>query len=173
VAWYQALILGLQIAIEMGINDLDVYGDLQLVINQLLKEFRVKKDDLVPYQKHALPLLDRLETVKLEHVPRGANKIADALVSPAATLALGAKENIKGPVCRQWVVTPPADGGEEELKVVSACAVDKEDWRQPLIDYLKHGKLPSVVRHKTEIQRRASRFLYYKGTLYRCSFLNL
>ena len=61
----------------------------------------------------------------------------------------------------------------EEVKTVSVYEVDEEDWHQPLIDYLEHGRLPSELRHKTEIQRRASRFLYYKGTLYRCSFLGL
>jgi len=35
---YQALILGLQMAIGMWIKDLDVYGDSQLVIKQLLEE---------------------------------------------------------------------------------------------------------------------------------------
>ena len=33
MAEYQALILGLQMALEMGVKDLDVYGDSQLVIN--------------------------------------------------------------------------------------------------------------------------------------------
>jgi len=33
VVEYQVLILGLQLAIEMGIKDLNVYGDSQLVIN--------------------------------------------------------------------------------------------------------------------------------------------
>jgi len=127
VAEYQALRLGLQMVIEMGIKDLDVYNDLQFVINQLLKEFRVKKDDLIPYHKHALRLLDRLENVKLERVPRSANMIADALAKLTATLALGAKENIKVPVCGHWVVTSLDDGGEEEVKVVFACVVDKED----------------------------------------------
>jgi len=41
VAEYQALILGLQMAIGMGIKDLDVYGDSQLVITQLLEEVEV------------------------------------------------------------------------------------------------------------------------------------
>jgi len=48
-----------------------------------------------------------------------------------------------------------------------------KDWRQLLIDYLEHRRLPSESRHKTEIQVRASRFLYYNGTLYRRSFLRL
>jgi len=79
----------------MGIKDLDIYGDSQMVINQLLKEFRVKKDYLIQYHKHALWLLDWLETAKLEHIPRGANKMADALANLTATLAVGVKESIK------------------------------------------------------------------------------
>jgi len=47
----------------------------------------------------ALRLLDRLDIVKLEHVPRGANKMADALVSLVATLELGAEEEMTIPVC--------------------------------------------------------------------------
>jgi len=49
VAEYQALILGLQMAMAMGIKDLDVYGDSQLILNQLLEEFEVKKDLTTPH----------------------------------------------------------------------------------------------------------------------------
>jgi len=52
----------------------------------------VKKDYLIPHHKNVLQLLDKLETVKLEHVPRSANKMADALANLVATLALGAKK---------------------------------------------------------------------------------
>ena len=62
MAEYQALNLGLQMATEMGIKDLNIYGDSQLVINQLLEEYEVKKEDLVSYHKHALRLLDRFWT---------------------------------------------------------------------------------------------------------------
>ena len=84
-------------------------------------------------------------------MPGSAHKIADVLANFAATLTLGAKENIKVPVCGQWVGTPPDDDEEEEVNVVSTCTVNKEDWRQPLIDYLKHRKLPSDMSHNTEI----------------------
>jgi len=43
VAEYQALSLGLQMTIEMGIRDLSIYGDSQLVVNQLLDEYEVTK----------------------------------------------------------------------------------------------------------------------------------
>ena len=63
-----------------------------MIINQQLDEYEVKKEDLVPYHKQALRLLNKLEMVKLEHVPRSANKMADALANLAATLALGQKK---------------------------------------------------------------------------------
>ncbi|KAL0439550.1 UNVERIFIED_CONTAM: hypothetical protein Slati_2438000 [Sesamum latifolium] len=48
--------------------------------------------------------------------------------------------------------------------------VEEEDWRQPLVDYLKYGKLPNDPRWRTDTRQRAIRFIYYKGTLYRRSF---
>ena len=53
MAEYQALILGLQMAFRMGIKDLDIYGDSQLVIKQLLEEYEVKKHDLISYYRCA------------------------------------------------------------------------------------------------------------------------
>ena len=69
----------------------------------------MKKDDLIPNNKNALQLLNKLETVKLEHVPRSANKMADVLANLATTLALGVEQSITIPVCSEWVVTPPVD----------------------------------------------------------------
>ncbi|KAM2220843.1 hypothetical protein ACFX1S_019993 [Malus domestica] len=73
VAEYQALIIGLQMAINMEITALEIYGDSKLIINQLLIEYEVRKDDLVPYFRLAMQLLQRFEAVTLEHVPRKEN----------------------------------------------------------------------------------------------------
>ena len=57
-----------------------------------------------------------------------------------------------------------------DTNVISVLLVDTEEWRQSLIDYLEQGRLRDDPRHRSEIRRRAHRFLYYKGTLYRRSF---
>ena len=62
------------------------------------------------------------------------------------------------------------EGDDTESNVVSVLVIEKKNWRQPLIDYLEHGKLPNDPRHKTEVKRRAPLFIYFKGTLYRHSF---
>uniref|UniRef100_A0A2N9HVR6 Uncharacterized protein n=1 Tax=Fagus sylvatica TaxID=28930 RepID=A0A2N9HVR6_FAGSY len=144
VAEYQALIAGLQMALDMKISYLEVYGDSKLVINQLLTHYEVRNEGLVPYFRLATRLIEEFDGISLEHIPRSENKIADALANLATTLALSARRKVS--------------------------VVEDEDWRQPLIDYLEHGKLPDDSRHKTEVRRRAPRFIYYKDTLYRRSF---
>ena len=49
VAEYQALIIGLQMALEMEITEVEIYGDSKLVVNQLLNIYEVKKEDLIPF----------------------------------------------------------------------------------------------------------------------------
>ena len=54
------------------------------------------------------------------------------------------------------------DEHEEEVKIVSIYEIDKEDYCQPLIDYLDYEKLPSESKNKTKIQQGASSFLCTK-----------
>ncbi|CAM9002129.1 unnamed protein product [Rhodiola kirilowii] len=173
MAEYQALLLGLQMARQIRIDEMDIYGDSQLVINQVLGEYEVRKDDLIPYHRHATQLLNEFDSISIGHVPRSANKLADALANLAANLAQGAEETMSIPVCNRWVV-PPLEENEENMEssnVVYAYEIEREDWRQPIINFLDHQKLPTDPRHKAEIRRRAPRFIHYKGTLYRRSFL--
>ena len=59
---------------------------------------------------------------------------------------------------------------EEQANIIYVCLVEKEDWWQVIIEYLQHGRLSDDKRHKTEVRRRAARFIYYKDTLFRRSF---
>jgi len=77
------------------------------------------------------------------------------------------------PVCGYSIVPPNDENSEEDVNMIYVLEIDTEQWRQPIIEYLEHGKLPSDPRHKTQIRRRALSFLYYNGTLYRHYFLGL
>ncbi|KAI3467894.1 hypothetical protein Pfo_024557 [Paulownia fortunei] len=101
------------------------------------------------------------------------NKQTDALANLTSTLAMPEGE-ARVPICRSWAVPPIFEDEncdeDEENHVVEVFEVEKEDWRQPLIDYLKYEKLPDDPRQRVDIRRRAARFIHYKSTLYRRSF---
>ncbi|XP_049394584.1 uncharacterized protein LOC125858841 [Solanum stenotomum] len=171
VAEYQALIVGLEMAVDMKQLNLQVFGDSQLVINQLLGSYEVKKPELRPYHDYAQKLIGWLGDVTLQHVRRTENKKVDALAALASTLTLPDQTQVT--ICKKWIVPPPNE--EECIKnefnhFVAASEAVKEEWRQPIIDYMCYGILPDDPRRRTDIRRRAPRFLYYKDTLYRRLF---
>ncbi|KAM1238186.1 hypothetical protein ACFX13_039701 [Malus domestica] len=152
VAEYQALIIGLQMAINMEITALEIYGDSKLIINQLLTEYEVRKDDLVPYFRLATQLLQRFEAVTLEHVPRKENQMADALANLALSMTLGEDEAANVPVCQRWVIPLVTEIVLSNTNVISILPVNVEEWRQPLINYLEHGILPDDPKHRSEVR---------------------
>lgn len=84
----EALIMGLTIALDIGIIFLYVFGDSQLVIRQLTGIYEVRKPELLPYFEKAKQLMSRFSFIKLSYVPRRHKKQADALANLAAALTI-------------------------------------------------------------------------------------
>ena len=84
VAEYEALINVLRIAIELGIRCLDIRGDSQLVVNQVMKESSYHDAKMVVYCQEVRRLEDKFDGLELNHIPRRLNKAADALVKAAS-----------------------------------------------------------------------------------------
>ncbi|XP_070039840.1 uncharacterized protein [Nicotiana tomentosiformis] len=81
VAEYQVLILGLEMAVDMKQLQLQVFGDSQLVVNQLLGSYEVKKHELCPYHNYAKILMGWVGNMTIQHVPRKENNKAHALAA--------------------------------------------------------------------------------------------
>ncbi len=81
VAEWTALCIGLERALERGIRRLAVRLDSELVVKQMLGEYRVKHADLLPLYRRARALLSKFEHVDIAHVRRKDNALADRLVN--------------------------------------------------------------------------------------------
>ena len=81
---YEALLSGLCIAIELGVKCLDVRGDSQLVIDQVMKESSCHDPKMEAYCKAVRRLEDKFDGLELNHVPRKHNEDADELAKIAS-----------------------------------------------------------------------------------------
>lgn len=81
VAEYAALIAGLELALERGVTDVDIYMDSELVVSQLLGKWKIKKDTLRPLAVKARALMGRFDSFTISHVRREANTDADKLAN--------------------------------------------------------------------------------------------
>jgi ribonuclease HI len=83
VAEYRALVAGLEKALELGVDEVDVVSDSQLLVRQMTGEYKVKNEALRKLSLEAAALARRLDKVTYRSVPREHNELADRLVNEA------------------------------------------------------------------------------------------
>ncbi len=83
VAEYTGLILGLKRARAMGIKELDVLSDSELMVKQLSGEYAVKAEHLRALHDEAASLLGSFPDVQVVHIPREENAAADEMSNRA------------------------------------------------------------------------------------------
>jgi ribonuclease HI len=88
VAEYRALLLGLRWARELGVTDVEVVGDSELIANQVRGMYKVKHEAMKALHAEATAALKQFERWSIRTVPRAQNAHADALVNAALDQAL-------------------------------------------------------------------------------------
>ena len=83
VAEYRALIAGLDKAAELGLGDVEVVSDSELLVKQMLGEYRVKNEALRDLSIQASRLARAIGKVTYTAVRREHNELADQLVNEA------------------------------------------------------------------------------------------
>jgi probable phosphoglycerate mutase len=83
VAEYRALIAGLEKALELSIDEVEVISDSELLVKQMTGEYRVKNEALRQLSLEAAALARKLRRVTYEAVRREHNELADQLVNEA------------------------------------------------------------------------------------------
>ena len=83
VAEYSALIAGLERALELGLDEVEVVSDSELLVKQMTGEYRVKNEALKELNERAERLARRVGRVSYTAVRREHNELADRLVNEA------------------------------------------------------------------------------------------
>jgi ribonuclease HI len=84
VAEYEALVNGLRIAVELGVQRLDARGDSQHVIDQVMKNSHCRDQKMEVYCDEVRRLEDKFYGLELNHVARRYNETADELAKIAS-----------------------------------------------------------------------------------------
>ena len=87
VAEYSALVAGLRRAAAVGVTELQVRSDSELMVKQMRGEYRVKNKDLQTLFLDASSAAREVGRVTYEHVRREHNELADRLVNEALDAA--------------------------------------------------------------------------------------
>ncbi|CAN1285112.1 Transposon Tf2-6 polyprotein [Linum perenne] len=162
-AEYGAMEAGLRIARSMGIKHVKIFSDSAVVVNQLNGEFEIKEESLMPYFDEIKLALADFSKVDIIQVAREENCHADALSKLATavdfdeTRMVTVEKEAKLSTCFQI-----SDAQEEE-------EAQEDDWRFPIIQFMKDGVIPEDQATAMKIRRRAGRCIMIGEDLYRKS----
>ena len=82
-AEYRALVLALRQARQWGVREVEVLSDSELLVKQMIGEYRVKNPELKILYQEAVDLKRGFERFSIRHVPRAENAAADRMANRA------------------------------------------------------------------------------------------
>lgn len=81
VAEYRAMLHGIERAKALGATELELVGDSELVVRQVVGDYRVKEETLRGLHAQVMAALEGFERWSIRHVRREDNELADSLVN--------------------------------------------------------------------------------------------
>ncbi|KAM1041861.1 hypothetical protein ACFX2I_030941 [Malus domestica] len=158
-AEYEALLAGLRLAKHLGVKQIDIFSDSQLVVNQVTNNFDAKDSSMAAYLAQTQLLLKHFH-YQITQVPRAANSHADAL----ARLASAVEDKIGRKIHVELLATPSTMAAE-------VCNLQRGDsWITPIYNFLAHGILPNDKVQAKQIRYKSTRYLIINDQLYKRGF---
>jgi ribonuclease HI len=179
VAEYEALVNGLRIAVELGVRRLDAHGDLQLVIDQVMKNSHCRDRKMEAYCNKVRCLEDKFYRLELNHVARRYNETADELAKIASgrtTVPLNVfSRDIYQPSVKiddtpepeepsaQPEVPSAAEGEALRVEGEQNGVAPNLNWQTPYLEYHLRGELPLDKAEARRLARRTKSFVLLHG----------
>ncbi|RVW48325.1 Transposon Tf2-2 polyprotein [Vitis vinifera] len=159
------LYLGIRDSPELGIRQMEVFGDSNLVLRQIQGEWKTRDVKLKPYHAYLELLVGRFDDLRYTHLPRAQNQFADALATLASMIDI------------------PVDATVRPLLIESrsapayCCLIDDVEpddglpWYHDIYHFLRLGVYPeaATAKDKRALRQLATRFVICGETLYRRS----
>jgi len=161
-AEYEALIAGLNIAIELGVKQLEVSSDSMLMVNQISGSYAAKDSKMIKYLERVKLLTGKFSSFKIMQIPRDLNTQADALANLGSNFAPTTLDHI--PIV--YLPEPSIDRSEPQVLTIGP---EPDSWTKPLYDYLVNNTLPTNRLEARALRMKATRYVIIQDVLFKRS----
>ncbi|GKV02683.1 hypothetical protein SLEP1_g15081 [Rubroshorea leprosula] len=162
MAEYEALLLGLQLALELKISAIQVYSDSQLVVNQINSICEVVDPVMMKYVALVAELKCKFQKFCLSKIPRAENEQADSLSKFASDSSLSSRSVFVE------VLDEPSFTKPRVMEI--STNPDMPSWIDSIVSFLQDGIVPEDRQEAMKLRKKASRYTLVDGVLYKRSF---
>ena len=159
---YEACILGLETTLELGIRQIEVFGDSNMALRQIQGEWKTRDVKLRPYHAYLELLVGRFDDLRYTHLPRAQNQFVDILTTLASMIDIPANT-----VVHHLLI---------KLRSVPTyyCLIDEAElddglpWYHDIYQFLRLGAYPeaAMAKDKRTLRQLVAQFVICGETLY-------
>jgi hypothetical protein len=186
-AKYEALLYGMKMAKACGATRLKLFGDLNLVIQQVMNKCDAISDNMTAYRNLYYYLEGTFDGCEVSHVSKASNEEADNLAnigSQCLPVPQGVfqeeiiERSIKNIITStieeqvQHQATGPGAGKASTTEPEEVMMIEKT-WIQPYLAYMINKALPEDPVEAKRIIRRSKAFVVLQGKLYKKSITGI
>ncbi|XP_022854655.1 uncharacterized protein LOC111375964 [Olea europaea var. sylvestris] len=154
---YEAVIIAMELAINLELENIKIYSDSQLVVEQIEGTFDRKDEKMSFYCLKVHDLQRKFKSCEIVKISRVENCRADAL----SRLVFMGINGLDGTVHVRIVTESSIN------QTVGIMDIDNEpSWMDPIVDFIKHGSLPTNLRAARSIRSKAPRYCMIEGVLF-------
>ncbi|KAK1691986.1 hypothetical protein QYE76_008683 [Lolium multiflorum] len=180
-AEYEALIHGMKMAKACGATRLKIFGDSQLVAQQVMNQCDAVNDSMMAYKEVYNELEKLFDGCEVNHISRLSNDEADVLanigsqclaVPPGVFWEEITERSTKSTKSKKKEKKPSGatkEKQEEEEEDQDLVMVIQVPWMQPYISYILRKEIPDDPVEARRVIRRSKAFTVVKGELYKRS----
>ena len=154
--------MGLKTAFELGIRQMEVFGDSNIVLRQIQCEWKTRDVKLRPYHAYLELLVGRFDDLRYTHLPRVQNQFVDALATLASMIDIPTDT-----VVRPLLI-------ESRSVPTYSCLIDEAKfddglpWYHDIYQFLRLGAYPeaAMAKDKRTLRQLVAQFVICGETLY-------
>nr|GFB17578.1 reverse transcriptase domain-containing protein [Tanacetum cinerariifolium] len=154
-AEYEALIAGLRIASQMGIQNLQANVDSKLVANMVNGIYIAKESSMIKYLEKVKNLANTFKGFSIKQIPIGENKKADSLRKITSTSFAH--------LSKQVLVEELMEKEIDEKEILAIVKEEGHTWMTLVYEYLTKGVLLDEKKKARTLRRKARRYAVIKN----------
>ncbi|XP_022889183.1 uncharacterized protein LOC111404631 [Olea europaea var. sylvestris] len=159
-AEYEAVIIAMELAINLELETIKIYSDSQLMVEQIEGTFDRKDEKMRLYCLKVHDLQRKFKSCEIVKISRAENCRVDAL----SRLVFMGIDGLDRTVHVRIVTEPSIN------QIVGVMDIDNEpSWMDPIVDFIKYDSLPADPRAARSIRSKAPRYCMIEGVLFRRS----
>ncbi|XP_074378185.1 uncharacterized protein LOC141719712 [Apium graveolens] len=162
-AEYEALIVGLGLVGTLGVKNLKVCGDSQLVISQVKGEFEARDETMVKYVRLVRAVMTQFDECHVEHIPMEENAKVDALSKFTSSEIEKSSGSMYFRILKIWSI---------DVKLVFPIW-SGASWIDSIKAHNQTGWLLNDATKARKLVVRALRYSLIDGILYKMSYVVL